>query len=303
MRFCFIAVALVGLLTAALQPEVAIAQAIVVTVNGDPITTLDIDQRMKLLRVLHKPATREAAIEDLIKDRLKTREAEKYGVRFNDSDVTQQLARVAGDMKIAPAALANALGQAGVQQDQIRSYFGSILAFDALIRGLNKGVEASETQVRAELAKEQAKGGLPTEYVLRQVVFPASATASPSELASRAKAAEALRARFTSCDTGIPLVRESGDAVIREPLTRTNTQLGDGLRQVLDKTPVGHLTAPQRGTSGLEMVALCSRGPSKDDSALRTSISDKLLASHYEEEATRRLKELRSHAVVSKPQG
>ena len=303
MRFCFTAAALFGLLLPVLQPDVAAAQAIAVTVNGDPVTTLDIDQRMKLLRVLRKPATREAAVEDLIKDRLKTREAEKYGVRYNDADVGQQIGRIAADMKMAPGALTGALSQAGVQQDQIRSYFGSILVFDALIRGLNKGVEASETQVRAELAKEQAKGGLPTEYVLRQVVFTTPVSATPGDLAARAKAAEQLRTRFTSCDSGASLVRESGDAVMREPLTRTASQLGDGLRQVLDKTPVGHLTPPQRTSGGLEMVALCSRGPTKDDTALRSNISDKLLTSHYEEEAARKIKELRAHAVITKPQG
>ncbi len=48
------------------------AQAIVASINGDPITDIDIDQRMKLLRVLRKPATRDAAIESLFTDHLET---------------------------------------------------------------------------------------------------------------------------------------------------------------------------------------------------------------------------------------
>jgi peptidyl-prolyl cis-trans isomerase SurA len=47
------------------RPRPAFAQAIIASINGDPITNIDIDERMKMLRVLHKPATREAAIESL----------------------------------------------------------------------------------------------------------------------------------------------------------------------------------------------------------------------------------------------
>jgi len=40
----------------------AFAQEIVASINGDPITNIDIDERIKMLRVLRKPATRDAAI-------------------------------------------------------------------------------------------------------------------------------------------------------------------------------------------------------------------------------------------------
>ena len=208
---------------------------------------------------------------------------------------------VAAGMKITSMALTSNLQRAGIQQDQIRGYFGPALAFEALVKALNKGVEASETQVRAELAKESGKGGGLTEYVLRQVVVAAPAAASPADLAGRAKTAEQLRGRFNSCETGASLVSELGDVVIREPIRRTSVELGAQLKEVLDKTPIGHLTPPQRGSTGLEMVAVCSRGPARDDTALRTTISDRLLAAHLNEAAAARIKDLRSHAVIIKP--
>ena len=58
----------------------AFAQEIVASINGDPITNIDIDERMKMLRVLRKPATRDAAIESLFTDRLEFHEADKFGV-------------------------------------------------------------------------------------------------------------------------------------------------------------------------------------------------------------------------------
>jgi len=43
---------------------------------------------------------------------------------------------------------------------------------------------------------------------------------------------------------------------------------------------------------------VCAKGAAKDDSAVRTAISQKLLAAHIEADAERRLKELRARAVV-----
>ena len=69
LSFCVAVAAIIACVAAAPRP--AVAQAIVASINGDPITNIDIDERMKMLRVLHKPATREAAIESLFTDRIK----------------------------------------------------------------------------------------------------------------------------------------------------------------------------------------------------------------------------------------
>ena len=48
------------------------------------------------------------------------------------------------------------------------------------------------------------------------------------------------------------------------------------------------------------MIAVCSKGTAKDDSAARAAISQKILAAHIEADSERRLKELRAKAVVVK---
>src|SRR6202047_3879689 len=67
----------------------AFAQEIVASINGDPITNIDIDERMNMLRVLRKPATRDAAIESLFADRLEIQEAAKFSLDPKDSDTLQ----------------------------------------------------------------------------------------------------------------------------------------------------------------------------------------------------------------------
>jgi len=277
----------------------ATAQVIVSSINGDPITNIDIDQRMKLLRVLHQNATRDAAIESLYADRLETQETEKFGVNPKDSDLSTEIVKVAQDVKMQPEALLAALQHAGVSQDHLKAYFRANLAFTVLVQALNKGVEASETQVREELAKQGGKAA-GTAYTVQQIIFTVPTTAAPAAVAARAHEVEQLRARFTDCDTGIPLARAINDVTVRDPLVRTSLEINDSLRELLDKTPVGHLTAPSRTTSGLEMVAVCVKGPAKDDTAARQAVAQKLLAAKIAEDSARRLKELRDRAVIVK---
>ena len=274
------------------------AQEIVASINGDPITNIDINERMKMLRVLRKPATRDAAIESLFTDRLKIHEAGKFSIAPRDSDISQRIVTVAQDMKLAPDALVAALQHAGVTPDHFKAHFRADVAFHFLVQALNKGVEASEEQVRAELAKQGGKAASGTAYTVRQVIFTIPHAATVAALSERAREAEQLRGRFTDCDSGLPLARAMNDVTVREFLIKTSVEISEGLRQLLDKTPAGHLTAPQRTSDGLEMIAVCAKGMAKDDSAARAAISQKILAAHIAADGERRLKELRARAVI-----
>jgi peptidyl-prolyl cis-trans isomerase SurA len=302
-RFAYVRLSLCVALSAiaafmALAGGPAFAQELVASINGDPITNIDIDERIKMLRVLRKPATRDAAIESLFTDHLEIAEAAKFGVDPKDSDISQQIVKVAQEMKLAPEALVEALQHAGVTPDHFKAYFRAGLAFNVLVQALNKGVEASEEQVRAELAKQGGKAASGTEYTVRQIIFAIPHTATVAALTERAREAEQLRGRFADCDSGLPLARAMNDVTVRDPLTKTSVELGESLRQLLDKTPAGHLTAPQRSSEGLEMIAVCAKGTAKDDSAARAAISQKILAAHIAADSERRLKELRARAVI-----
>ncbi len=280
--------------------ETASAQVITNTVNNEPITNIDIEQRIKLLKVLRKPATADAALDSLIDDHVKSGEYKKYNVKPTDADISHEIVRVAGEMKIDPNALAEDLEHAGVHADHYKSYFGTQFAFSLLVQALNKGIEASETEVRAELAKEGGKAAAGAEYTVRQIILPLPANAPQATIEARVHLAEQIRTRFTDCDQGAAMIQGMDDAVIKPPVSRTAIQLGEGLKGVLDKTGPGHVTPPQRSTVGIEMLALCNRGAVKDDTAARDAITQKILAVRYASEEARLLKELRSHAVVQK---
>lgn len=286
----------------AVVPCAAQAQAIVVSVNGDPITSVDIDQRMKLLRALHKPSTRDAAIESMIQTRLKAREIGRFGISVKDEEVPEELQILGKKMKISAQQLANDIGHAGVLQGQANAYLKAELGYSILIRALNKGVEASEVQVRQELAKEKSGkgGGGLVNYTIRQVVFTVDPDETQAGLAARAKEAEALRTRFTSCDSGIPYAKSLPGVAVREKIVRSSSQLGDGIKDVLNKLPIGHLTGPSRSPNGIELIALCDRSSSRNDDELRKEISERLLSVHYDQEIDSKYKDMRAHAVIER---
>src|SRR5215208_5622167 len=69
------------------------AQSVAIMVNGDPITTYDIEQRSKLnFLTTHKPSDRQQVMNELIDEKLKIKEAKKFGVDPSASDVDQSYA-------------------------------------------------------------------------------------------------------------------------------------------------------------------------------------------------------------------
>ena len=280
----------------------ASAQEVVVSVNGDPITSYDLEQRMKLLRGLRKPAGRDAAIESLISDRLMSREASRYGINISDDEIGSQIQEDARKAKMSAQVFAAEASKSGASAEHVRNHFKSELAYNVLIKGLNRGVEASETQIRSELEREKGKSSV-IDYTIRQVVFTLSPSDGPAQVEEALKQATALRTRFTSCDSGIAYAKSLPGVAIRAKLTRDSTQLSDEIKQVLDTTPIGHLTAPTRSGNGIELIALCGRGAPANDDQLRKQIGDRLLGTHLEAVAAQRYREMRSTAVIERPRG
>jgi peptidyl-prolyl cis-trans isomerase SurA len=275
------------------------AQVLVATVNGDPITTVDVTMRMKLLQAQRKPASREAAIEDLIADRLKLHEAGKYGIDANEGDQGSFIGNEARAMNIAPQAYIANITRAGVSNDHLKAHLRSVAAWNNYVHALNKTVGISEKEIAAEMAK-QDKHKQTADYIMHQVVLVVPINANGEILQRRTREAEGLRTRFTDCASGIRLAQGLPDIAIKEQISRNAATFTPELRDVLDRTPVGHLTPPTRGTGGIEMLAVCEKHENADDSSFHDRIETLLLDQHLKKESERLYQEIRAHAIVQK---
>ena len=300
MRLATIAGMTAAALAATAAP--ASAQEVVVSVNGDPITSYDLDERMKLLRGLRKPAGRDAAIESLVSDRLMAREASKYGINISDEEIGSQIADDARKAKMSTAAYAAAASHTGASADHVRNHFKSELAYNVLIKGLNRGVEASESQIRSELAAQKGKASVHRLHDPPGRVH-AQPSDGPAQVESTLKLAAALRTRFTSCDMRSRLRQDAaGRRHPRQDHARFHPARG-GHQAGARHHPDRHLTAPTRSGNGIELIAVCGRGAPTNDDELRKQIGDRILSQHLEAVAAQRYRELRSTAVIERPRG
>lgn len=252
------------------------AQSLVATVNDSPITNYDLEQRIRLLRVLREPATPAAALESLVEDRIKAQEIRKYGISPSVQDATQEIARIASERKIPTNTLGPALQAARVDTQHWQDHGKAQIGWRGYVSAINKGVGVSESEVRAELQRRGAAKS--QEYTLRPIVFVVPRTAGGGEADARAREAANLRTRFTSCESGIQFARALRDVAVRPPITRTPSSLPESLAATIEKTPVGQLTPPSRTSEGIEMLAVCGKGGAGTDGSAAQEVRQELLA-------------------------
>ena len=293
VRACLVGAAL------ALAPTQAFAQSLVATVNGDPVTTSDIDERMRLLRALRKPASREAALEDLVADSLKSKELKKFGVVAGDGDIANEVTRVAQALKLAPQAFAAGLQRAGVSEAHLRNHFAATAGFAYYVRARNRTIEPSDAEIRAEMAA-QGKTAKSVDYRLQEILFVLPATASVALANQRGAAAQKFRSSFTDCETGAEKARALPEVAVKAQIARNSSVMNEGLRKLIDGTPLGHLSPPQRERDGIVMIAVCDKKESEDIANVREALSATILARKLKGESDRLYGELRSRAVIVK---
>jgi peptidyl-prolyl cis-trans isomerase SurA len=276
---------------------------VVVMVNGEPITNYDIEQRGKLITLSsHKPADRQQVIEELIDEKVKLREGKKFGIDPSAADVDQSYAAMATRMRITADQLTKSLESQGIRPDTLKARTKADMVWTNLVRGRYKeSLQVGEKDVAAAL---QEKGGdekadtQSFEYKMQPIVLVVPRGSAQDAVDTRRKEAEALRARVQSCAEANALFKSMQNAAIREPVVKTSADIPPSLREVLDSTPVGHLTPPEQTKQGVEMVALCARDPTTVDTPKKKEIREKMFAEKYEAKSKSYLQDVRRAAMI-----
>jgi peptidyl-prolyl cis-trans isomerase SurA len=279
------------------------AQAVAVMVNGEPITNYDIEQRSKLnFLTTHKPADRQQVIDELVDEKLKIREAKKFGVDPSSTDIDQAYAGMSGRMRITPDQLTKSLESQGIRPDTLKSRIRADMVWTSLVRGRYKeSLQVGEKDVAAAI---QVSGGDEKqdtesfEYKMQPVVLLVPHGSAPTAFEAKQKEAEALRGQIQSCAQANAFFKSMANAAIREIVVKTSADIPPVLRELLDKTPIGHLTPPEVTKQGVEMVALCGRAPTTVDTPKKKEIRDKMYADKFTAKSKAYLQEIRKAAMI-----
>jgi peptidyl-prolyl cis-trans isomerase SurA len=278
------------------------AQSVAVMVNGEPITTFDIEQRSRLIQIsTHKTPTRQQVIDELIDEKVKVKEAKKYGVNPTSADIDQSYASMGARMRMSPEQLTKSLASQGVRPDTIKARLKADLVWGSLVRGRFKdSLLVSDRDVNEALkssGEDQSKmEGF--EYQMRPVVLIVPRGAAASVMESRRKEADSLRERIQSCADAASLFKAMPNATIRDAVIKTSADLPAPLRELLDKTPVGHLTPPEITRQGVEMVAVCGKKPTSVETPKKKEIREKMFAAKYEKKSKDYLEDIRKSAMI-----
>jgi peptidyl-prolyl cis-trans isomerase SurA len=277
------------------------AQSVACMVNGDPITNYDIEQRTKLnFLSTHKQSARQDIINELVDEKVKIKEAKKFGVDPGSSDIDQSYGSMASRMRITPDQLTKSLESQGIRPDTLKARLKAEMVWTSLVRGRYKeSLQVGEKEVNAA-AQE---GGEKTEtdafeYQMQPIVLIVPRGAAPAVTESRRKEADALRERIQSCGDANSYFKSMPNAAIREIVTRTSADIPAPLRELLDKTPIGHLTPPEVTKQGVEMVALCGRKATTVDTPKKREIREKMYAQKYEAKSKSYLEESRKASMI-----
>jgi len=279
----------------------ASAQNVVVIVNGEPVTAIDVEQRIKFAQMSgHKP-TREEVINELIDEKLKVREGKRFGIELTDAEVDSMFARIGGGRATADQVAQNLL-KSGVNPSTVKSRIRADNVWSHLVRGRYKeSLQVPEKEV--ELALESnaaAEDNISFDYVMRPILLLVPPGAQPGVFDVRRKEAEALRARFKNCEEGISAARALRDTAIRDQVVRSSGDLSPDLRKLLDAVPVGQLTAPEVTRHGVEMYAICGKRESKADTPMKRKKREQIASERFEKQSKAYLARLRKEALIER---
>jgi peptidyl-prolyl cis-trans isomerase SurA len=280
------------------------AQFVAALVNGEPITHYDIDQRTKLIQIATpKALSRKEVLEELIDEKLKLQLIRRYSMQDIDKDVENALANMARRGRTTPKQFAEQLSRSGINIETLKSRVRAELAWSQIIRGrYQASFQFSEKDImaRLETSKPQETPSTAYEYTLRPILFVVPRGSQPAAIEARRREAEALRARFQGCEEGIPLARGLRDVAVRPQVVKSSTDFAPAHREILDKTEVGKLTAPETTTQGIELYAVCSKKQTAgaDNESGKRAAREKLFSEQFQAHSKRYLKELRSQAMI-----
>ena len=219
-------------------------------------------------------------INELIDEKVKIKEGKKFGVDPSSSDIEQSYAAMSSRMRITPDQLTKSLESQGIRADTLKARLKADMVWTSLVRGrFKESLVVGEKDVATAATGRRRKDrnrGLRIQDAADRPDRAARIGAGRNRSATQGSRGPArARAELRGSQFLFQVDEERRDPRDR---TKTSADIPGPLREVLDKTPIGHLTAPEITKQGVEMVALCGRKPTTVDTPKKREIRDKMYA-------------------------
>lgn len=274
-RSCLvIAAAAAALIAMAPVAGPARAADIVAIVNDQPVTDLDLTQRIALLEIMDDVPRggidKKKALRQLIDQAVKIQEAKRYNMLPSDTEMKDRIKRLAESMKLTVEQLYSKLEAKGVSKEAFIEYVKAGMAFNRIIQGkYQQDIKVNDAEVDARMAEFESKISQEkakimndprmkpiTVYSLMEINLPVDGD-DPMLLQSRAIEAGQVLQRLKSC-SGLKAASEGiFDVKKGKTFEADASKIPPPMRAALDKGGVGRAIGPMRGKGGIQLIALC----------------------------------------------
>lgn len=291
------------LLFLAAGPASVEAQTTIVgVVNGQPITSYDLAQREKLMRLTGvKGNVRSQAIDELVDEALQMHAAKASGITVPVADVDRAIDGIAKRVELTTPQLKQVLSQSGTSIDSLQTRIRAQIAFGRLVRArFSQSLEVTEQDLVAALLKDDdLEKVIDTfEYDLEQVIIALPKDPSASRLASAKSLAGTVSGKFTSCSDGLRMAKSTRNVVVRPFGRRTAAELTQAVQEAVKDVPLGRLSAPIESAQGLTMFAVCDKKEIRSTNAAMKQLEPEMAEERGEAFQKQYLRQLRRDAVI-----
>ena len=285
---------LVGL-TLMLAAAPASAATVKIQVNGQPISDLQITQRLALFKIEGKKG-QQTAMDELVNEALELQEAKRLGLTVNEAEVDDAVLQLARQIKVSLTNLQKVLTDNGVGIATLRDRLRATIAWNKVTAVVINGkVQISDADIDKE-AKAKLTAANSYDYILKELIF--LLPGGKGSASARTAQANQYRNSFKGCDTAVQLSLSYTDAAVRDIGRRHATQFPDALSAELSKLNVGGITKPRVVENGVSMLAICAKDVSQDTTFIADNLRQTAGNGALKTEANKYLADLKAKAQI-----
>lgn len=276
--------------------------SIVATVNDEPISAWDVDQRVKFYQSTGGTGSVESlkkrALDELVNELLMTQEARRVGVTVEDTEVRDMIEARLKPLNRTYSQFRQYLSSRGVDIATLENQLRAKLVWTSVVRrnfgGLVSITEADIDEAASEIDTDQPSGEEDV-LVLQKILLKVPRGSPDHAYADRMAEAERIRDLFIDCSRNKETLRRFQDVNLEELSDAKASDFEEPTRSLVNQARAGQVTPPNVTAVGIEMIAVCERG---EAGGRRRAAERQLLTQELSMLSERHLRDLRQDAVV-----
>lgn len=256
-------------------------------------------QAVESARAAVLPTLRQAAIDELIDDRLKLQEAKRLNVVAEEEEVNKIMRGIADRNKMTEPEFKQHLKKIGADANAMRDRFRVQLSWNELIRRrFGSRITISDREVDRYVAAAPGSGDDQVEMQLQRVSLPFAGKLDQKQVTQRLSEAETILHKRGGCQSLAANAAGVAGAKFEDLGVKKAAMIPEPTRSLLLNASDGDILPPSVGETGVELWALCGRKVVKADDQKRSAAQGELRQKEFEILARRQLKDLRQDASI-----